>query len=615
MGHASGSVSAEALLRGQQQVLEMVASSAPVGHSLSAIARFAEQFLPDMKASILYFDKKAGTLRKGGYGALPDSFAQIVDGMVPGPNMGSCGTCAYRGSRVISTDVFDDPLWAGFHDLCRTYEIRSAWSSPLISSKDGSVLGVFGMYYPYVHVPDAGDLAFVDTFTHLAAIAAQRHRDDEEQRHLSLHDALTGLANRHALDLEGEALFARSVAEKQPLSLVFIDLDKFGLFNFSFGHVAADHLLKEVCGAIADELAPCALLTRFGGDEFVALFEAPVGEVRERLDRLRALLASGMPLSNLHLGVTYSCGLAERSDTHANLASLILEANDAARVAKDAGGDRCVVVDEANSSRRVREVQVRQALTDMLGLNPQILDPHLQPLIDLESGRCTGFEALLRMRDPRCLSVPVSECVRVAEETGQIHALGLAMLRFALETVSHERDRLAGRTIHVNVSVRQLVRREFLSEVEDLLAEFPGGVGQICLEVTESHWLDTEGPARDVLCRLRDLGFSLALDDFGTGYASLRYLQSLPFTSLKIDRSFTQSVDDGGQGTELCRALLAMANACGLSAVVEGVETADQERSLRELGYRVGQGYRWARPMPAAVALAMLDDGERVFAA
>ena len=172
----------ERLLQGQQVVLEMVASGKPLDQSLRAIAEFSESCLPEMLASILYYNPADRCLRRGGYGRLPQTFQDAVDGLVPGPKSGSCGTCAFRGSRVISEDVFTDPLWEDFHEFCRMYGIHSAWSTPLMSPTDRSLLGVFGLYYPDARLPSADDLALVDHLTHLASLATSRHRRQEQRR-------------------------------------------------------------------------------------------------------------------------------------------------------------------------------------------------------------------------------------------------------------------------------------------------------------------------------------------------------------------------------------------------------------------------------------------------
>ena len=319
--------------------------------------------------------------------------------------------------------------------------------------------------------------------------------------------------------------------------------------------------------------------------------DLPVDEVQRRLEQLRTVLTQGLTIDGMSMQMAFSGGLVGRHDGHADINQIILEADNATREAKELGGDRVLLVDARDSEQRVRRREIRQALADMLDRKQGLLNPHLQPIIDMTTGEVKGFESLFRLNDPRAAKVPVDQCIRIAEQTGQIHGLGLEMLRFAFEVISDNTTLMQGRQVNVNLSVLQLLRPDFLSQLEALLAQHPSAATQICLELTESQWLDSDGPAKIVLDRLRAHGFGLALDDFGTGYASLRYLQSLPLTSIKIDRSFVNAVDTGGQAAALCRALLSMAEACGLGTVAEGVETASQQATLREMGYRLGQGY------------------------
>ena len=162
----------------------------------------------------------------------------------------------------------------------------------------------------------------------------------------------------------------------------------------------------------------------------------------------------------------------------------------------------------------------------------------------------------------------------------------------------------------MNVSLRQLMRDGFPRVAIDTAAEHGVDPARICFEVTESHWLDTDSPARDALLELKAAGFRLALDDFGTGYASLRQLQQIPFDTVKIDRDFVSRLGDGGRGTALCEATLRMAAACGMPVTAEGVETADQVQMLRTMGCRNAQGYFWSRPRPAVDALRWLEARE-----
>jgi signal transduction histidine kinase len=189
------------LLQGQRAILAQLAQGASLNETLSSIAYYAESCTPDMQASILWYEASTGKLRRGGHSRLPESFASVVDGLMPGPVAGSCGTAAFQRSRVVSVDVQQDPLWEAFREFAAAHDIRSAWSTPLLSPNDGTLLGVFGMYYPDPREPSAEDLEYVDHFTHLAAIAIERSlrdealRQSEARRHQGLLALTAGMAH------------------------------------------------------------------------------------------------------------------------------------------------------------------------------------------------------------------------------------------------------------------------------------------------------------------------------------------------------------------------------------------------------------------------------------
>ncbi|MFM9102019.1 MAG: diguanylate cyclase, partial [Cyanobium sp.] len=385
----------EQLLQGQQAVLEMVASGKPLEQSLRAIAEFSERCLPEMLASILYYNPTDRCLRRGGYGRLPQSFQDAVDGLVPGPKSGSCGTCAFRGSRVISEDVFSDPLWDDFHEFCASYNIRSAWSTPLLSPTDGGLLGVFGMYYPDSRLPSAADLELVDHFTHLATLATERHRRDEERRRQAWEDALTGLGNRHQLQARAGSILEQCRQEGAPLCLAFLDLDHFKLFNDSFGHHLGDKLLQLVSRKLQQDLQPFELLIRFGGEEFVALIRATPEETGARMESLSQRLAA-QPLEVEHAParLTLSTGLVDCALVDWDLGRAIVQADAAARRAKETGRDRVVQVDAAQLAEVQARLKVAQKLEDATRCD--LIDPHGQPIVDLRTGTPIGVEMLLR---------------------------------------------------------------------------------------------------------------------------------------------------------------------------------------------------------------------------
>lgn len=594
----------EQLLEVQRQVLSLISRNAPLNESLSAIAQFAEAWIPGMKGSILRYDAVRGHLARGGYGILPDSFADTVDGLVPGPKAGSCGTCAYRRERVISTDVFTDPLWDGFHELCRQYGIRSAWSSPLLASRDQTLLGVFGMYHPDIRHMTADDEALVDHFAHLAAMAIERQRDESNQRHQATHDFLTGLGNRRLLAEVGESWLLESHSTGQPLCIVLLDLDNFKSVNDSFGHLLGDRLLREVANCMRKEFGDGTLLARFGGDEFVAAFREPASAVLAKLEHLRRALSSSVRVDEVSIDVRYSAGLVDAGAPSAyTFNELVSQADEMSRRAKLAGGDRCAVADDAATQRWSLRQRIARHLREALD-SPNAIEPYLQPFVSLPEGQVRGYEMLLRFRHPALAKLPVGECVAVAEESGLIIELGNRMLAFAFDLLAAHSGPLQGKVLNVNVSVRQLASREFLDRVHSLVASQPAAATQLCLEITESHWLDVNGPAAEILRELKALGLGLALDDFGTGHASLSYLQALPFDSVKIDRHFVHDLHTNPRNRSVCMALLAMANSCAMTAVAEGVETRDEAEALAMLGFSHAQGYLWARPAPVAQALA-----------
>ncbi len=600
-------ISPDALLKGQQRVLELVARNAPVKETLSEIAALAEEAFPDMSASILYYDPKANVLRAGGYGRLPSSFADIVEGMVPGPDMGSCGTCAYTREPIISVDVFEDPLWANFVGLCNEYGIRSAWSTPLIDERDGSLLGVFGMYYPTVWSSErAIDISFAQDFHQLATIAAERHRDEQRSRHLATHDSQTGLGNRNLLNEQGDAIVNQAITNKTPLTVAFIDLDRFKPVRQQFGHAQSDHIFNQIAERMQQRLDCADLLIRFTGDEFVAFLPLPMDEAKRLLQDFAADLAVGFEMAEINLQITFSCGLATYDQDTSDMEMIIVQADEAARVAKQFGGDTIVIADQTLATRAKSRRNIRKMLDE--ALETDAIQPFYQPIMNLTTGRPKGFEALMRITDDKLKTVPIQDLIGVAEETGQIHRIGLKMFDAACKAVADPKDPLKGLSVNVNISVAQLMKVGTTDRILASLALYGADPARMCLELTESQWLDGDGAGRRTLMELHNAGLKLALDDFGTGYASLNYLRSLPFDIIKVDQSFVKLIGQDRQADALCETVLALGKACGLGVVAEGIETREQLKALTDMGFEMGQGYFWAKAMPVNVASQWVGD-------
>ncbi|WP_310494769.1 putative bifunctional diguanylate cyclase/phosphodiesterase [Dechloromonas sp.] len=432
----------------------------------------------------------------------------------------------------------------------------------------------------------------------------ERKQHDEELAFMAQHDPLTGLPNRLLLaEKLGEALH-QATTRQEHVALLFIDLDRFKDINDSLGHRLGDSLLQDVAGRLRGGLGPLDTLVRQGGDEFIVLLtgiaSGATAEARARdfLERLnQPFVTDG---NQLHVGA--SIGLSLYPDDAADAEQLLRDADTAMYVAKRHGGGQVARHTPEMKERVLQRASIELRLHQ--AIEQQAFSLHYQPKFDTASGRLLGAEALLRWQD-NGQWIPPDRFISVAEETGLIIPIGHWVLTEAIACLARW-NRLSPTPLHmaINLSARQFWPGDLTETVAALCAEHGVACGQIELEITESMLLQAEGNHVDMLHAMRARGFRLALDDFGTGYSSLSYLHRLPFSSLKIDRSFvTALIDDAGDyagGSALVPAIITMAHNLGLEVVAEGVETAAQLVLLRDLHCDIHQGYLSGRPMPEA---------------
>jgi diguanylate cyclase (GGDEF)-like protein len=497
-----------------------------------------------------------------------------------------------------------DPLWSAFVEFAALHHIVSAWSTPLKDSK-GDLLGVFGMYYGQVREPSADDLRLVDHFSHLASIAMERWRQDAELKRQARQDVLTHLGNRRLLREVADGMAADPAYRGVTCSLVMLDCDHFKLHNDLLGQRQADELLLQVAERTRAQLGDVPLLARFDGDQFVAILKESNGTAQRRMEDLLAAFREPLIVGGSPVALSLSAGVVEWQPASMPLDDALAQTVEAVEVAKRLGRDRVVVFGDSERARSKGQRHVTRLLSEAIAEDR--VEPFLQPIVRLSDGRASGFEVLARLRGGEAAGISPSVFVPIAEESNLIMALGDSVLRFAFRTLAERSEAMRGLTLNVNLSQRQLMRDGLVDRAIALSREHGVAPERITLEVTESHWFDMEGPARDSLQGLKDAGFRLSLDDFGTGYASLSRLQGLPFDQLKIDRSFTRQLSLSARGQALCQVGLAMARACGIPVIAEGVEAPEQAEMLRAMGYQFGQGYHWSRPMPLDLALSWLQ--------
>ena len=436
----------------------------------------------------------------------------------------------------------------------------------------------------------------------------EKREAEERLRHQAYHDHLTGLPNRALFKQRVEEAIARSGADGPGVAVLILDIDDFKTVNDRFGHMDADAVLHDVGSRLRVALPPTVAVARIGGDEFAALVESddPASDAEKAAWSVCEALRAPTQMAGVEIFVTASIGVAAGDDVdgvfrRADLAMYRAKANGKAqsvvydRSLDDAVGERLSLLGELRRARVEEEFVL-----------------HYQPVVDLETGGVVGAEALLRWAHPTRGIVAPGEFVPIAEESGLIVPLGRWVLQEACNQLAAWRASEPGaRNLHVsvNVSARQLQASAFVDEVRSALASAGLEPRALVLEITEAAVVHDPASAAQMLAALRSMGVGLVLDDFGTGYSSLAMLDALPFDGMKLDRTSVMRIGASGGAVPLVRAIVDLGRALGLSLVAEGIENEHQLAELRRLGVREGQGFRFARPLPAPGFEALLRDG------
>ncbi len=432
----------------------------------------------------------------------------------------------------------------------------------------------------------------------LADTQASRTLQDELVRR-ALHDPLTGLGNRAHLSLRATALLSDSPS--RGLAFAFIDIDRLKLINDTMGHMVGDHLLRAMARRMEAALPERVELFRPGSDEFLLLIPEPDAEptVGQIADEIQAIMAVSFEVERHEIPITVSIGAAIAPEHGSDQSLLLRHADIALQAAKRQGrGNTCFFSPALLASLNER-VQLEALLRGALDRNE--FEIHYQPQIELRSGRLTGAEALLRWRHGEHGNIGPDRFIPVAEDSGQIIAIGAWVLRTACrEARAWQDEGLIDLTLSVNLSSVQLRHAGLMATIREALEETGLEGRQLEVEITESVIMNDVHQASECLQALRDLGIQVAIDDFGTGYSSMAYLKHLPIDRLKIDRAFITDIPTDANDTAIAIAVIRLAEALNLAVVAEGVENAEQASLLMTQGCPSAQGYYFARPMPAS---------------
>ena len=581
-------------------VFEQIVQGGELSLVLDHVVAHVERVVRGYRCALFFADGMCGCLRLASAPWMPALYrAALADFSVPGSGE--------------DTERF----WHAFRDLAMRFGMIYSRSECILDQKRQKI-GVLVLYQERAELALTVNGDFLRQAWSLAAIAIERKRSEELIRHQASYDALTDLPNRRMFLNRLHSEIARAERAGSQVALLFIDLDRFKGVNDTLGHEVGDRLLVSAAARIRRCVREADLVARLGGDEFVVL-ASDVTDIT-RLARLAEMIVAALEepfLIDLHVAyVSASIGIASYPADAPSPDRLVSCADQAMYAAKDAGrnGYRfySAELSESANQRLETEVDLRHALRN------DEFELYYQPKVTLHDGRVRGAEALLRWKHPARGMVPPDRFIPVAEDCGLIMELGAWVLREACRAAARwNAGGDAACQVAINLSARQFQSGHLFEEVMAILHETECRPQWIELEITESLLLEESGDVRQTLQRFREQGISIAIDDFGTGYSALSYLARFPINTLKIDRSFTMNVPDGGYHTEVVKAILSIAQSLGQQVVAEGVETELQADFLRGLGCGIAQGYLYSKPVARAAfearyvtELGLVDEGD-----
>ena len=460
---------------------------------------------------------------------------------------------------------------------------------------------------------DSSDVQLLETVANHASVALEHGRLVDRLRHEALHDSLTGLPNRAALEAAmSEALAAQRLdADGPTLALLLMDLDGFKEVNDTLGHLHGDLLLREVGRRLLDTVPDAAMVARLGGDEFAILLPGVADAataVHVARDVLTALEVPAR-VEDVRLEIGGSIGVA-LAPVHGREVGALLKSADVAMYAAKSGRRGVEVyrreLDGNDPSRLLLATQLRE------GLACDELRVYAQPLAHLSDGSVSGVELLVRWQHPEHGLMLPDSFIPIAEKTGLLRPLTATVLGEGVAACA--RWLAAGRSLSVsiNLSPRSLLDPNLVPDVAALLSLHGVPADLLVLEITESGVISELADTMAVLNDLRALGVQLSVDDFGTGYSSLSYLSRLPVNEVKIDRGFVMGMESDPQAAAIVQSVVNLGQNLGLRVVAEGVETSRAWDLLVEMGCDLAQGYLMARPMPIEEIGDWLDERDGI---
>ncbi len=435
----------------------------------------------------------------------------------------------------------------------------------------------------------------------------ERKQDEETLNYLAYYDALTGLPNRRLFYDRFEMAVSSAKRNREMLAIIFLDLDNFKTVNDTLGHIVGDQLIQAVADRLRKTLRGEDTVARLGGDEFILLIKraSEIGEIAKVAQRAISALKPPFYFNNREFYITASAGIAVYPNDGNEVHDLLRNADIALYRAKEQGRDNYQFYAPTMGDKAIDRLTLENNLHKALDREEFLL--YYQPIVDLNSGRISRMEALLRWQHPNFGLVYPSDFIPALEETGLIMPVGEWVLRTACNQARAWQEKgLIPVRVAVNLSPKQFQQKGLVEMISDVLGKTDLSPDYLEIEITENAVMGDIRVATETFYGIKEIGVQVSFDDFATGYSSLSLLKKLPADTLKIDQSFISDIVASSNDKEIVKAIITLAHSLSIRAIAEGVETMEQLELLREFNCDEIQGYVFSRPLPAHEATELL---------
>jgi diguanylate cyclase (GGDEF)-like protein len=525
---------------------------------------------------------------------------------------GVCGQAFRTQKACVNEDILNSEQGRPWLESSRQAGVVASCAVPL--TKAGLSIGVLLFFITKSWAIDKEIITLLSRMAENVSFALgnferaeEKKRADERVLYLATHDGLTDLPNRVMFSQLFEQSIRLARRNSRKCAVLFIDLDRFKLINDSLGHAAGDMLLVEVANRLRGCVRESDVVARLGGDEFVVILEhsADRDEIAAVARKILTALLPPVVLAGHECRTTGSVGIAIYPDDGSDSQTLTKNADIAMYLAKEEGKNDFRFFRAEIKNQSIEQLILETHLRHALELGQ--FELHYQPKLEVATGQINGVEALLRWTHPELGNLPPMQFIPLAEETGLIIPIGRWVLQTACaQNMAWQQDGLPAISMAVNLSPRQFLDENLLTDIDEVLASTGLPAHLLQLEITESMVMQNVDRAIKLLDEIQSRGVRLAIDDFGTGYSSMSLMKQFPIDTIKIDRSFVRDLENSTQDRAIAKAIINMGKALGLTVVAEGVETTEQDAFLRGHACDELQGYLFSKPVPAAMIPSLL---------